>query len=126
MRARKECPPDLKLAWLRSIPEIPRRSDDLPVLSVHRNKGASGRQRLEKIFSEDGFLVAFVGRMQFPDLWVRSRGEQHFRISGPQRSEFKKLADEVRLQVETLHVWAPHSGRLCGTSRPSGPLRGSQ
>jgi hypothetical protein len=55
-------------------------------------------------FSENLFLIAIVSRVLLPNQRVGSYCEQAFPIFRPQRPKFKKIANMVRLQFETLYV----------------------
>ena len=54
---------------------------------------------LEKIF-ENLFFVTIAGRMLLPNQRVRSHCEQVFPIFRSKRPNFKKIANEVRLQFK--------------------------
>ena len=74
----------------------------MPGLPIHRDKRPLRFQRPMKILSEHFFLVAIVAGVHLPNRRVLCRCEQTFPVTGHQRPKFKKIANEVRLQIN-LH-----------------------
>ena len=100
MRAGKKGPTDFNFSFLEVQSEVPRRTDSPLSLPVDDNKGTPRFQRLPEKLVEHLFLVTIAGRMLLPNQRVRSHCEQAIPIIRPKRPKLKKVANEVRLQLE--------------------------